>query len=213
MNVAIIDYDMGNLFSVQNAFREIGVNAEITRDTDDIMNADAAVLPGVGAYNSAMQKLKEHGLVDTITQYIQTGKPFMGICLGLQLLFTESEEFGNTNGLGILEGRVVKFPTVFETKSIKVPQIAWNQIIPANLSWEGTELEHVKPGEYMYFVHSFYVLPKDQSIVLTKTCYEGIEYCSSIKKDNIFAVQYHPEKSGKSGLKIYHNFKKIILNS
>ena len=208
--IAIIDYDMGNLFSVKNAFESMGVEVEITRNSECIMNADALVLPGVGAFGSAMDNLKKYGLVDIINKYIESGKPFMGICLGFQLLFEESYEFGISEGLGLVKGKVVRFPNEHKSMSIKVPQIAWNQIYESNIKWVGTEYDGIHDGEFMYFVHSYYVIPTDNDIVFSTTKYEDIEYCSAIKKDNIFAVQFHPEKSGEFGLKIYENFIKLL---
>lgn len=211
--VAIIDYKMGNMFSVKNAFEKIGVMAEITDDVNYIINADALVLPGVGAFRSAMKHLEENNLVDIIKAFIETGKPFIGICLGLQLLFDESEEFGSTKGIGIIRGKVQRFPDEINGRKIKVPQIEWNQIKRKSIDWKDTELKNIIEGEYMYFVHSYYVIPEDDSIILTTSNYEGIEYCSAIKKDNIVAFQFHPEKSGHKGLQIYENIKEIIIKS
>ncbi len=211
MKVALIDYEIGNLFSVKNALKAIGIDAEITKDVEFIKSADAAILPGVGAFKNAMEHLEKLELIPVIKEFIGSGKPFMGICLGLQLLFSESEEFGNTKGLDIIKGKVLKFPEVYEGEKIKVPQISWNQIRKVNIEWENTELNGIDDGEYLYFVHSYYVRPEDDKVILTLTDYEGIKYCSSIKKDNIFASQFHPEKSGDKGLKIYENFKNIIM--
>ena len=212
LKVALIDYEIGNLFSVKNALEKIGIDAEITKNKEVILHADAVILPGVGAFKNAMEHLEKLELISVIKEFINSGKPFMGICLGLQLLFTESEEFGDTEGLDIIKGKVAKFPENYNSKKIKVPQISWNQVKKAGINWNNTELEGIKNGEYLYFIHSYYVIPEDKSIILSKTNYGGIEYCSSIKKDNIFATQFHPEKSGKNGLKIYENFKKMILD-
>ncbi len=211
MKVALIDYDSGNLFSVKNALEKIGIIVEITNNKETILDADAVILPGVGAFEKAMNNLEKLGLDDAIKEFIETGKPFMGICLGLQLLFTESEEFGVTKGLDIIKGRVEKFPEIYNNNRIKIPQISWNQIKKMNLNWEETELKGIKNDEYFYFVHSYYVNPQDKEVILTLTEYEGFEYCSSIKYKNIFATQFHPEKSGEIGLKVFENFKNIIL--
>ncbi|SMP56915.1 imidazole glycerol phosphate synthase subunit HisH [Anoxynatronum buryatiense] len=211
--VAIIDNDMGNMFSVKNALEKVGLAVEITKDRGHIMKADALVLPGVGAFGSAMKHLNEHGLVETIKAFVETGKPFIGICLGLQLLFEESEEFGNSPGLALIKGRVVRFPQHVNQEEIKVPQIAWNKIMKGNMEWERTVLKNITAGEYMYFVHSYYVVPNDEKVILTKTSYEGIEYCSAIQQNNIVAFQFHPEKSGLKGLEIYENIKEWIIRS
>lgn len=208
--VLIIDYKLGNLFSVKQALTNIGLNAKITSNADEIEFADALVLPGVGAFGDAMNNLQELNLINQIKQFIQTGKPFLGICLGLQLLFAESEEFGRTKGLGIVKGTVKRFyNTNKEGETRKVPQIGWNQIKkPIGTSWYNTPLQNIRDGEFMYFVHSFYVDP-EEAVALTQTNYDGQIYVSSILKDNIFACQFHPEKSSGEGIKIYNNWAEI----
>lgn len=212
IKVAIIDYQMGNLFSVEQACQYVGLDAYITLDKKIIMESDAAILPGVGAFGQAMENLKRLDLVEPIKDFIKMKKPFMGICLGLQLLFTESEEFGNHKGLDLINGNVVKFPNKNNSgKLIKIPQIGWNQIYPLNgneKKWGSSPLNNIRPGEFMFFVHSFYVSPVHQEDILSITSYEGFEYCSSIARENIFAFQFHPEKSAIEGLKIYQNLKK-----
>jgi glutamine amidotransferase len=155
-----------------------------------------------------MDNLEKLNLIDPIKEHIRKGKPFLGICLGLQLLFTESEEFGNREGLGIIPGRVLKFPPEVDYKKLIIPQIGWNTIFSGNKekSFENTLLSGIDEDEYFYFVHSFYVKPNHVNDVLSNTDYEGHVYCSSIQKDNIVATQFHPEKSGKQGLKIYKNW-------
>lgn len=209
--VVIIDYQLGNLFSVNQALENIGLNAIISSNPADINLADALVLPGVGAFGDAMNNLKKMGLIEPLKKFIAEGKPFLGICLGLQLLFSDSEEFGSSEGLNIIAGTVKKFPNQeINHKKLKVPQIAWNSIHhPNNKSWKDTPLENIKEGENFYFVHSFYVEPKDKECVLTNTTYGSINYTSSILKDNIFACQFHPEKSADKGLEIYKNWAKI----
>jgi imidazole glycerol-phosphate synthase subunit HisH len=204
LKVAIIDYQLSNLYSVKNACKFVGLSAEITSNPKDIESADALILPGVGAFGNAMQNLKELKLIDSILEQVALKKPLFGVCLGLQLLFERSEEFGNHKGLGLIKGSVVKFSS--ENK-IKIPQIGWNKL---HITKDDSHFNGIDNGAFMYFVHSYFVRPKDESVVLAKTTYEDIEYTSAISSDNIFAVQFHPEKSGEVGLKIYQNFAEII---
>ena len=206
--IAIIDYQLGNLFSVQQACLYLGYDAKITSDPFDIVNADYAILPGVGAFADSMVNMKKLDLIEPIKDFVASGKPFMGICLGLQLLLTESEEFGNSKGLNLIEGVVKKFSNR-DTKGdvLKVPQIAWNQIYESNENaWENTPLSICKQGDYMYFVHSFYAQPISSEVILSTTNYGGHHNSSSVQKDNVFACQFHPEKSGQYGIKIYENW-------
>jgi len=197
--IAIIDYDMGNLRSVQKGFEAIGAKAIITRNPNEILLADGVVLPGVGAYKVCMDNLASYKLIEPIKDFIKTGKPFLGICLGLQLLFDESVEFGKTKGLGIIQGKVLRFP---ENK-MKVPHMGWNS---AKFKKHSSLLDGVTDGADFYFVHSFYVSP-DEDVAVTLTDY-GLPFVSAIEKDNIFATQFHPEKSQSEGLKILKNFAK-----
>lgn len=206
MKIAIIDYQLSNLFSVRHAFDFLKVDSEITSDPSVIASSDAAIIPGVGAFGDAMKNLKSLKIIDVIKDFIKKGKPFMGVCLGMQLLFSESEEFGIHKGLNIIKGKVIKFAN--KNRKIKVPQIGWNQIFEAKKDWSKTPLRDIKDGEFMYFVHSYYVIPEDENVILAQTTYEGIEYCSSLLKDNIFATQFHPEKSGQEGIKIYRDWLK-----
>jgi glutamine amidotransferase len=208
--IVIVDYKLGNLFSVNQALTNIGLNVIITSNAEEIESADAIVLPGVGAFSDAMKNLQGLNLINLIKEFVSTKKPFLGICLGLQLLFSESEEFGITKGLGIVKGRVKKiFNSNRDGETRKVPQIAWNQIHKINgNSWENTPLSDIKEGEFMYFVHSFYVEP-EEPVGLSQTNYDGQIYVSSILKNNLFACQFHPEKSAKEGLKIYNTWAKI----
>src|SRR3989339_391107 len=206
-DVAIIDYGMGNLFSVKRACEHVGLNAVITHASDKIMNSSGVILPGVGAFGDAMSNLIKYDLVSPIKDYIQTGKPFMGICLGMQLMLSESEEFGAHKGLDIISGKVVKFPRLNAVgNTVKVPQVGWNSILLASVSWKNTPLEETADGEAMYFVHSFYCIPDKAENYLTATVYEDTKYCSSLIRGNVFAAQYHPEKSAKEGIKIYQNW-------
>ena len=208
--IIIIDYGLGNLFSVKHACDHFGIDAEVSFDKKDLEDADGVILPGVGAFGEAMYNLNKLDLVHPIQDFIQSGKPFLGVCLGMQLLFSESEEFGTKKGLDIIEGAIKKFP--FKTtggKDLKVPQIAWNQVYQYPLTalhWNSSPLRDVKNGEYMYFVHSFYCAPTHQTNILTTTSYEDFEYCSSIVNNNVCATQFHPEKSAENGIKIYYNW-------
>lgn len=208
-NVIIIDYNLGNLFSVKQACDTIGIKARISSDKQDIIDADALILPGVGAFIEAMQNLEQLDLIDVIKDAVKGGKPLFGVCLGLQLLFSNSEEFGSGKGLDLIPGVIRKFPASINDRKIKVPQIAWNRIYSHKQEWRNSPLFDIAENEFMYFVHSYYVDPADDSCILTKTNYEGMEYCSGILKDNIFAAQFHPEKSAEKGLSIYKNWATI----
>lgn len=203
--VVIIDYALGNMFSVQQAFAHLGVEARLSDNKEDIEQADALILPGVGAFGEAMNNLHSKEMVGPILSSIEKGKPFLGICLGLQLLFETSEEFGSTKGLSIIPGTIKKFN--FPSEKIKVPQMEWNNINePAKGKWKDTVLRNISNGEFMYFVHSYYAIPFEQDHVLSETTYGGLKYCSAIHKNNVTATQFHPEKSAKEGIKIYKNW-------
>ncbi|TKS61354.1 MAG: imidazole glycerol phosphate synthase subunit HisH [Nitrospira sp.] len=197
--IAIIDYGMGNLRSVSKAFEAVGHQAIVTRDAASIKNASHVVLPGVGAFGDCMANLERYGLIEPIKATIQSGKPFLGICLGLQLLFTESEEFGTHKGLGIISGRVRRFAT---DQALKVPHMGWNQV---NVQRKCPLFEGIANGSNWYFVHSYFVDPTDRQIAATTTTY-SIPFVSSIWKDNIVACQFHPEKSQAVGLRLIKNF-------
>ena len=202
--IAILDYDMGNLKSVQKAFEHLGEHVCVTRKGDMIAEADKLVVPGVGAFRDCMENLKHYKLVDPILKHIESGKPYLGICLGMQVLFTESEEFGKHKGLDVIHGKVVRFP---HDPALKVPHMGWHQIHKVEAIHE-SPLQKIPDNSYVYFVHSYYVLPKDKKVIATTTDY-GMEFCSSIQKDNIFATQFHLEKSQKVGLKILEAFSKL----
>lgn len=204
--IAIIDYGMGNLRSVQKGLERVGFPAEVTRDATRIEAAAGVVLPGVGAFGACMDNLRIYGLIDTVRHVISRGTPFLGICLGMQLLFEESEEFGPVPGLGIFPGRVVRFP---DMSDLKVPHMGWNQIRKLQNS---PHLRGIDDGAFVYFVHSYYVVPTDPDLTATTTEY-GIEFTSAIARDNVFATQYHPEKSQAVGLKILENFGGIVERS
>jgi imidazole glycerol-phosphate synthase subunit HisH len=213
--VAIIDYQLGNLFSVKQACLYLDMDAFITTDKSELLAADYAILPGVGAFGDAMNSLKTLDLIGPIKDFIASGKPFMGVCLGLQLLFSESEEFGSSKGMNLIEGVVKKFsPSQADNTMLKVPQIEWNQVYETqNNAWDQSPLMACKNGDYMYFVHSFYVKPQEEHYILSTTRYGGYTYCSSVIKDNIFACQFHPEKSGLHGIGIYKNWFEKSKNS
>jgi glutamine amidotransferase len=204
--IAIIDYGMGNLRSVQKGLERAGYAAEVTRDPGRIEAAGGVVLPGVGAFGACMANLRAYGLIDTVRRVITRGTPFLGICLGMQLLFEESEEFGPVPGLGIFPGRVVRF---LERPDLKVPHMGWNQI---RKQGDLPHLRGIDDGAFVYFVHSYYVVPADPTVTATTTDY-GIGFTSAIACDNVFATQYHPEKSQTVGLKILENFGGIVERS
>ena len=200
--IAIIDYGMGNLRSVQKGFETVGHQAVVTRDRDEVQKATKVVLPGVGAMEDAIAELNRLGLTNSILQAIDSGKPFLGICLGLQLLFERSYENGEHAGLGVLKGEVVRFDL---PREYSVPHMGWNEAI---IRRRPPILEGIEEGTHFYFVHSYYVAPKDDAAVATVTDYGG-EFCSMIWRGNLFATQFHPEKSQADGLKILKNFAEL----
>ncbi|MBQ9812196.1 MAG: imidazole glycerol phosphate synthase subunit HisH [Thermoguttaceae bacterium] len=201
--IAIIDYGMGNLRSVQKAFERLGVDATITSDASAVLSASKVVLPGVGAIADAITELKRANLVDAIYKTIESDKPFLGICLGFQALFEESEENGGTKGLGIFKGKVLRFP---ESPEYVVPHMGWNDL---SFKKDVPIYAGIKPTDYVYFVHSYYVACDDDSIVATTTNYDDVDFCSSIAKGNVFGTQFHPEKSQNVGLKMLQNFAEL----
>ncbi|HEY3304978.1 MAG TPA: imidazole glycerol phosphate synthase subunit HisH [Candidatus Binatia bacterium] len=200
--IAIVDYGMGNLRSVQKGFERLGYTAEITREVPAILGAKGVVLPGVGAFSACMENLRRYGLVDPIREVVTRKKPFLGICLGFQLLFSESEEFGPQKGLDLFPGKVVAFRP---DNGLKVPHMGWNSIEKKKPT---PFLEGIADGDYVYFVHSYYVVPEDGSLAATTTPYSG-SFVSSIATDHLFACQFHPEKSQKIGLTILKNFARF----
>ncbi len=200
--IAIIDYGMGNLRSVQKAFEKFCSNVIVSASANDILKADKIVLPGVGAFKTAMDELKKRGLIDPIKESIEKGRPFLGICLGLQLLFSESEEGGRIKGLDVIKGKVKRFK---HKDGLKIPHMGWNQIRTTNDERRTTILDGVTDGSYMYFVHSYYAAPKDKDVILCETDY-GRNFTSGVHKDNVYGFQFHPEKSQSAGLKIVENF-------
>lgn len=199
--IAIIDYDAGNIKSVEKAISALGEQSMITRSAEIIMSADKVILPGVGAFGDAMQKIRDYALDDVINTVIANRVPFLGICLGLQLLFEGSEESPGVKGLGICKGDIVKIP---EKDGYKVPQIGWNSLV---FQGEGRLFKGVKPGAFVYFVHSYYLQAKEP--IVTATVDYNVNIHASIEKDNVFACQFHPEKSSDVGLQILNNFIRL----
>ena len=200
--VAIIDYDAGNIKSVEKAVAFLGGDSIITGDPETILKADHVILPGVGAFGSAMQKLRQRGLVETIKTLVERKIPFLGICLGLQLLFEESEESPGVKGLGILRGKIRRIP---ENEDLKVPNIGWNSL---DVVKQGRLFEGLEKEPFVYFVHSYYLDAGDKAIVTSQIDY-GVRVDASVEKDNVFAAQFHPEKSSETGLKILSNFLNV----
>jgi glutamine amidotransferase len=200
--IAIIDYDAGNVKSVEKALQFLGQDAVLTREKEILLKADKVILPGVGAFGNAMNKLRQYGLVEIIHEIVNKGTPFLGICLGLQLMFESSEESPGVEGLGLLKGHIVRIP---EKDGLKVPQIGWNDLA---FPKESRLFNGFHGGEYVYFVHSFYLQADDESDVAATTEY-GVRIHAAVERDNIFACQFHPEKSADVGLKILENFVKL----
>ena len=206
--IAILDYGIGNVRSISNALEKIGSTPRITRNEQIILSSDALILPGVGAFAHGMNNLKELNLVDLIYKFVNSGKPFLGICLGMQLLLETSSEFGDTKGLGLIEGKVERLPL---TKA-KLPHVAWSEIRPpTSKRWNGTILDNTKAQTNYYFVHTFAANPSKDEDILSVTSFDGQDFCSSVHRNNIFGVQFHPEKSGEHGLNILKTFAKRSL--
>lgn len=203
--ITIIDYGMGNLRSVQKAFQLYCPKVRVSSSADDITSADKVILPGVGAFGKAMEELKSRKLIAPLKECIKKGTPFLGICLGIQILFSESEEGGKVKGLGILKGKVRRFK---DKSGLKIPHMGWNKIQAKDSAAKQAILNEVPDESYMYFVHSYYVKPEDKSVVLCETQY-GVNFASGIHKDNVYAFQFHPEKSQSIGLKIIKNFSEL----
>jgi len=200
--ICIIDYGMGNLRSVQKGFLKVGHEATVTSDPAEVAAADKVVLPGVGAFEDAMVELRRRGLIEPVLETLDADKPFLGICLGLQLLFERSDENGQHEGLGVLPGEDVRFELPSE---YSVPHMGWNQL---SIPRRPPILEGIKEGTYFYFVHSYYVAPRDREAIATETDYGG-NFCSMIWRGNMFATQFHPEKSQSDGLRILKNFAEL----
>lgn len=200
--IAIMDYDAGNIRSVEKALLLLGEEVKITSDAEEILAADKVILPGVGAFGDAMANLKARGLDRVIHQVVEKGTPFLGICLGLQLLFERSDEAPGVEGLGILKGEIVRIPAA---EGLKIPHMGWNSL---HLSHNGRLFQNIKEGAYVYFVHSYYLKAREEEIVKASAEY-GVHIHASVEKGNVFACQFHPEKSGEVGLQILKEFVNI----
>ena len=201
--IAIIDYDAGNIKSVEKALQKLNAEVVITKDAEEILRADKVILPGVGAFGDAMDNLKKYGLDKVIHQVVEKGTPFLGICLGLQLLFERSDETPGAIGLGILEGEVLRIPDI---DKLKIPHMGWNSL---HLQNQGRLFQGISVQSYVYFVHSYYLKAKDADIVKATTDY-GVNIHASVEKGNVFACQFHPEKSSEVGLQILKNFVELV---
>lgn len=200
--IAILDYDMSNLRSVAKAFERLGADSQITRDKNEILAADKLVVPGQGAFADCMRLLKDYDLIETLQEFMDSGKPYLGLCLGMQILMESSEEAPGIAGLGVFKGGVQRFSPDFK---LKVPHMGWNNLL---ITKESRLLKDLPDLSYVYFVHSYYVTPQDKSIVAAN-CQYGIEFPAAFEYKNIFATQFHPEKSQKIGLQILKNFTHI----
>ena len=200
--IAIIDYDAGNIKSVEKAMLLLGQEVKITRDKEEILGADKVILPGVGAFGDAMRKLHQYGLVDVIKEVVKKGTPFIGICLGLQLLFESSDETPGVEGLGILKGKILRIP---DAEGLKIPHMGWNSL---KFPREGRLFKGLPEDLYVYFVHSYYLAAEDESIVTATTEYSTLIH-ASVEQGNVFACQFHPEKSSDVGIQILKNFVEL----
>jgi len=208
MKIVVIDYGLGNVQSIKNALFLCGASEVLLScKPQEVLSADGIILPGVGAFPQGMRELKARGLVDVLHTYVDSKKPLLGICLGMQLLFDRGEEFGKTSGLGLVKGVVERFT---EKLNDKLPHIGWNEIQKRDISWSSGLLRGVCNKEDVYFVHSYICKPSHPEIILSTTEYGGVEFCSSINQDNIYACQFHPEKSGNVGLGIVKNYIEIV---
>jgi imidazole glycerol-phosphate synthase subunit HisH len=206
--ITIIDYGMGNLASVQKAFAKLGYESHLTSSANDVKNAEKLLLPGVGAFGAAIKNLDSLGLIEPIRTYCESDRPFLGICLGMQLLMTRSDEHGSWDGLDIIPGRVGRF---YENTSVpeglKIPHMGWNSL---EVKKNDGVLQSVRQGDSVYFVHSYYVIPDDENVIAA-TSTHGETFCASLARENIFATQFHPEKSGKVGLSILKSFGELSV--
>lgn len=200
--IAIIDYDAGNLKSVEKALKYLGQDVIVSRDSSEILQADKVILPGVGSFGDAMNNLDHFNLVDTIKKVAEKDTPFLGICLGLQLLFEKSDETPGAEGLGILKGEILRIPP---KEGLKIPHMGWNSL---HFAHNGKLFQGIEEGAYVYFVHSYYLEAEEESIVKASAEY-GVHIHASVEKENVFACQFHPEKSGETGLKILKNFTEL----
>lgn len=211
MKLVIIDYGLSNLLSVHNALKSLNIESIVTSDGTHLEDADGVILPGVGAFEDGMKGISSKGLIKPIFEYVKTGRPFLGICLGMQMLMTKSYEFGEFEGLNLIEGEVKRFlvETLEDGVALKIPHIGWNGLYKADLPWEHTILQGISNKEEMYFIHSFCVFPRFRQNILAETVYGTQTYCSVVSKENIYGVQFHPEKSSHEGLRILANFVQL----
>ena len=206
--ITIIDYEMGNLRSVEKAFEKLGFDARVSNNPDDLLTTEKIVLPGVGAFKDCITNLRDGGFVEPLLQHIEAGKPLLGICVGMQMLFDESEEFGRHKGLGLIPGKVTRFPAEMKERGerLKVPHMGWNTIQiqrPAPLFKDTAE------GSYVYFVHSYYCTADNPDDIAASCRYGDVEFCAAVWRDNLMATQFHPEKSQDVGLNIFRNFGEL----
>ncbi len=206
--ITIIDYEMGNLRSVEKAFEKLGYAARVSNNPEDLLTTDKIVLPGVGAFRDCIKNLRAGGFVEPLLQHVESGKPLLGICVGMQMLFDESEEFGRHQGLGLVPGKVVRFPTDMTEggERLKVPHMGWNNI---QIQKPSPIFKDTDDGSFVYFVHSYYCAADNSSDVAATCRYGEVEFCASVWRDNLMATQFHPEKSQDIGLNIFKNFGEL----
>jgi glutamine amidotransferase len=205
--VAVVDYAIGNLFSVLQACRHVGLDAKVVTTAQEIADSSALILPGVGAFSLGMEHLKAKKLDTAILSHIKKGNPFFGICLGMQLLFDSSTEFGAAKGLGVISGEVLNLKDV--VPDLPVPKITWDHLEKGERDWKVSPLQSLSSQDDFYFVHSFYCSPSHVGDALAFSSYGSLKYCSAVQKENVFAVQFHPERSGEKGLQIYRSWKEL----
>lgn len=205
--LAIVDYALGNLFSIEQACRHAGLDTVVTADPGDLAAADAVLLPGVGAFADAMAALRDRGLVAPLHDLAAAGKPLVGICLGMQLFMSESHEFGTHAGLDLIPGTVERLPSA---PGLKVPQVGWRPVRPPSGAWADPVYDGIDPGTYMYFVHSYHVRPADPAVVTAVSGFGNIEFCAALRRGNILACQFHPERSAGPGLRWYANLARLL---
>ena len=209
--IQIIDYGLGNLFSIEQAFRSVGADVVVSASVDDIASADGIILPGVGAFGNAMEKLRELNIIEPLREAVDAGKPLMGICLGMQLLFDESEEFGTHQGLGLLPGKIRRIPDQGELdKRLRVPNVGWNTVSLSDSADDADVMDGIPAESFFYFVHSYFCAPDNDGDSLLETQYGDVRYCCAAQRNNILGVQFHPEKSGPMGLRLYHNWLQSV---